>query len=87
LLKEYQQVAIFSTGIPSVDDELKGGIFSSELSELYGYSGSGKTSLCHKICAQILVKSAKQSVIYADTTNCFSFGRLFEYIDVYLIFR
>jgi len=81
LLKEYHHVAIFSTGIGSLDDILKGGVFSSELTEIFGFSGSGKTSFCVKLSAQLLIKSKKKSVIYIDTTNCFTYGRLIGYIN------
>ena len=56
LLNEYHNVAIFSTGINPLDDILKGGIYSSELTERGGHSGSGKTSFCIKLGSHLLTR-------------------------------
>ncbi|MCI4330551.1 MAG: DNA repair and recombination protein RadB [Thermoplasmata archaeon] len=54
-----------STGIPSVDAILGGGIETDGLTELYGEGGSGKTLFCLQLAARVAL--ADRWVFYIDT--------------------
>jgi DNA repair protein RadB len=54
-----------STGIPSVDALLGGGIDTDGLTELYGEGGSGKTLLCLQLAARVALSD--RWVFYIDT--------------------
>ena len=83
LLDKYlKTVFILKTGCASIDGLLHGGIYSSELTEIYGESNSGKTRLCLNIAANLLVsiKSTLDNeeinntdfrILYIDSCNNF----------------
>ncbi|XP_003377710.1 DNA repair protein RAD51 [Trichinella spiralis] len=73
----YQNICAFSTGYEAIDRMLKGGIYSSELTELVGPVGSGKTQFCLTFVAN-LVKQTGGHVLFIDTTGGFSGVRLAE---------
>ncbi len=54
-----------STGIPSVDRLLKGGLETDCLTEIYGEGGSGKTLFCLEIAVR--VARSGRWVVYIDT--------------------
>ncbi|KRZ95213.1 Homeobox protein engrailed-1a, partial [Trichinella sp. T8] len=73
----YRNICAFSTGYEAMDRMLKGGIYSSELTELVGPVGSGKTQFCLTFVAN-LVKQTGGRVLFIDTTGGFSGVRLAE---------
>ncbi|KRZ07738.1 DNA repair protein RAD51 -like protein 4, partial [Trichinella zimbabwensis] len=72
-----RNICAFSTGYEAMDRMLKGGIYSSELTELVGPVGSGKTQFCLTFIAN-LVKQTGGRVLFIDTTGAFSGVRLAE---------
>ncbi|KRY92972.1 DNA repair protein RAD51 -like protein 4, partial [Trichinella pseudospiralis] len=72
-----RNICAFSTGYEAMDRMLKGGIYSSELTELVGPVGSGKTQFCLTFIAN-LVKQTGGRVLFIDSTGGFSGIRLAE---------
>ena len=64
-----------STGSISLDDLLLGGIETQAVTEFYGEFGSGKSQICHTLCATarqpIAVGGLDGGVIYIDTEGTF----------------
>lgn len=69
-----------STGSKNVDDILYGGIESKAVTEFYGAPSSGKTQLCHTICAIVPQDKTKGGIngksIFIDTDGTFRPQRL-----------
>lgn len=69
-----------STGSKALDDLLLGGIETQAVTEFYGEFGSGKSQICHTLCAiasQPIEEGGLQSgVIYIDTEGTFRPERL-----------
>lgn len=70
------QGPLLSTGVPSLDLLLKGGVRAGEVCELVGAPGSGKTACCLAACAAQAV--TQHGVLILDTTNGFRAVRLLE---------
>ncbi|MHB1909114.1 MAG: DNA repair and recombination protein RadA [Nitrososphaerales archaeon] len=64
-----------STGSLNLDDLLAGGIETKALTEFYGEFGSGKTQICHTMCAMVQQQREEGGlvgrVVYIDTENTF----------------
>ncbi len=64
-----------STGSVALDDLLLGGIETQAVTEFYGEFGSGKSQICHTLCATarqpIAVGGLDGGVIYIDTEGTF----------------
>jgi DNA repair protein RadA len=64
-----------STGSKTLDDMFCGGIETKAVTEFYGDSGSGKTQICHTLCATVAQDKAKGGLcgrsIYIDTEGTF----------------
>ena len=60
------------TGVEQLD-ALFGGLRPGEITELVGHTGTGKTWLCHMICASVI---GVQSALYVDCSNSFSMQTL-----------
>ncbi|XP_019853411.1 PREDICTED: DNA repair protein RAD51 homolog 4-like [Amphimedon queenslandica] len=71
--------AFLSTGIPSIDSLLGGGVFTGELTEISGQSSVGKTQLCLNASAHTIVHTMSTAV-YIDTNGSFSSLRLKQFI-------
>jgi len=80
VLEKRKSMLRCSTGSKSLDELLLGGIESQAVTEFYGEFGSGKSQICHTLCAM-----AKQpineggldgGVIYIDTEGTFRPERL-----------
>jgi DNA repair protein RadA len=80
VLEKRKSMLICSTGSKSLDELLQGGIETQAVTEFYGEFGSGKSQICHTLCA-----IAKQpindggldgGVIYIDTEGTFRPERL-----------
>jgi len=67
---------ILSTGIPSLDSALGGGICSGWLTEIHGEAGSGKTQFCLTVTANALLLG--HEVFWIDTDGSFRPDRLEE---------
>jgi DNA repair protein RadA len=64
-----------STGSKSLDELLLGGIETQAVTEFYGEFGSGKSQICHTLCAMssrpLSEKGLDGKVIYIDTEGTF----------------
>jgi DNA repair protein RadA len=64
-----------STGSAALDDLLLGGVETQAVTEFYGEFGSGKSQVCHTLCATarqpIAVGGLDGGVIYIDTEGTF----------------
>jgi DNA repair protein RadA len=56
------------TGCRSLDNLLDGGIEAGVITQVYGPPGSGKTQLCHTLCAMLPLNN---NAIYIDTEGSF----------------
>jgi len=75
-----ERTLLISSGYTSLDDLLGGGIFTGQLTEIFGPSSSGKTQLCFSIVANAITAYGDMSVIYVDNSNSFSSRRIVERI-------
>ncbi|BFZ04325.1 hypothetical protein BsWGS_07364 [Bradybaena similaris] len=64
-------LTILSTGYESLDELLDGGLYTGELTQIAGDSGTGKTRIC-MCCAATVVGTDGQSAVYIDTGSGFS---------------
>ena len=75
-----------STGSRDLDELLWGGIETQAVTEFYGEFGSGKSQICHTLCAtarQPIESGGMDSgVIYIDTE-----GEMTEMIEHFLMFN
>ncbi len=64
-----------STGAKSFDDLLGGGVETKAVTEVYGEFGTGKTQLCHTLCAMVQQEKSAGGLagraVYIDTENTF----------------
>jgi DNA repair protein RadA len=71
-----------TTGSKNIDDLLFGGVETKAVTEFYGAPGSGKTQLCHTMCAIVPQDKSKGGVcgksIYIDTEGTFRTERIVE---------
>jgi DNA repair protein RadA len=69
-----------STGSRNIDDLLGGGVETKAVTEFYGAPGSGKTQLCHTMCALVPQDKSDEGVcaksIYIDTERTFREERI-----------
>jgi DNA repair protein RadA len=80
LLEKRKSMLRCSTGSKSLDELLFGGIETQAVTEFYGEFGSGKSQICHTLCA-IASRTVKEGgldggVIYIDTEGTFRPERL-----------
>ena len=75
VLERRKQVLRCSTGSKSLDELLLGGIETQAVTEFYGEFGSGKSQICHTLCAMakqpISEGGLDGAVIYIDSENTF----------------
>jgi DNA repair protein RadA len=80
LLEKRKSMLKCSTGSKSLDELLLGGIETQAVSEFYGEFGSGKSQICHTLCAiakqPISEGGLDGGVIYIDTEGTFRPERL-----------
>jgi len=73
----------------NIDNLLRGGIETKELTEVFGESKSGKTQFCHVICISVLISDydnfGSKKVIYIDTEGSFKPRRIIEIAKYYNI--
>ena len=78
LLRDRKSLAI-QTGIPDLDQLVRGGFQTGFTYEVFGLPGVGKTQLALTLASQCLQSSMRQSnVVYLDTKNDFRIERLVE---------
>jgi len=65
------KVERISTGIPSLDLILDGGIPKGRITEMYGPESSGKTTLCMQIISECQKKTKGQNVGFLDVEQAF----------------
>ncbi|GAQ77799.1 DNA repair protein RAD51 [Klebsormidium nitens] len=70
---------LVSTGCPSIDDVIGGGLRPGTITELVGTSASGKTQLCLQAAAAAALE-LRASVAFIDTSNSFSAHRLAQIV-------
>ena len=80
VLEKRKSMLRCSTGSKSLDELLLGGIESQAVTEFYGEFGSGKSQICHTLCATasrpLSEKGLEGGVIYIDTEGTFRPERL-----------
>ncbi|XP_076017354.1 DNA repair protein RAD51 homolog 4 [Genypterus blacodes] len=69
--------AILSTGNPRLDKLLDSGLYTGEITELSGGSGSGKSQVCFGVAVHIS-HHLKHNVVYIDTTGGLTASRLLQ---------
>ncbi len=82
VLERRQTMMRCTTGSKALDELLKGGVETQAITEVYGDFGSGKTQLCHTLCAICQLPSEEGGLgggaLYVDTENTFRPERLKE---------
>ncbi len=84
MLQTYlQNTFILKTGCKTIDNLLHGGLYSSQMTEIYGESNSGKTRLCLNIAANLLVSLKPTLTIQEQINNKSNNNNVFRilYID------
>jgi len=80
VLEKRKSMLRCSTGSKSLDELLLGGIETQAVTEFYGEFGSGKSQICHTLCAMasrpLSEKGLEGGVIYIDTEGTFRPERL-----------
>src|SRR5918996_107956 len=80
VLEKRKSMLRCSTGSKSLDELLLGGIETQAVTEFYGEFGSGKSQICHTLCAMasrpVSEKGLDGKVIYIDTEGTFRPERL-----------
>ena len=80
-----------STGSKFLDELLLGGIETQAVTEFYGEFGSGKSQICHTLCAiarqPIEAAGLDSNVIYIDTEGTFRPERLNQIVEQEVLFE
>lgn len=80
LVELRKDVRKLTTGCPSLDRLLRGGIETQNLTEFYGEFGSGKSQLCHQLCLTVQLPIEQGGLegvaLYIDTENTFRIERV-----------
>jgi DNA repair protein RadA len=78
MLEVRERMVKFTTGSPSFDLFLGGGIETQALTEIAGEFGSGKSQLCYTLCVTANMSNYGNSVIFVDTENTFRAERIHQ---------
>lgn len=80
LLTKRKNISRLSTGSANLDELLAGGIETWAMTEFYGEFGSGKTQICHTLCAMVQLPTDQGGLdggaVYIDTEGTFRPERL-----------
>jgi len=80
LLKQRKTINRLTTGSPTIDSLLGGGIESQTITEFYGEYGSGKSQVCHQLCVNVQLPLEQNGLngaaLYIDTENTFRTERI-----------
>src|SRR5580693_2696544 len=75
LLTKRKNISRLSTGSANLDELLAGGIETWAMTEFYGEFGSGKTQICHTLCAMVQLPVDQGGLdggaVYIDTEGTF----------------
>lgn len=82
VLKNRLKVRCISTGVPEIDEMLKGGIETDSITEIYGEFGSGKTQFAHTLAVMAQKPEDEGgldgAVLWIDTENTFRPERILD---------
>ena len=93
MLEKRNKISRYSTGSSGFDTFLNGGFETQSITEIAGEFGSGKSQICHTLCAAAIVlledespdgadngstHSAPGSIIFIDTENTFHANRVYQ---------
>lgn len=59
------------SGCSQLDELISNGVYSNEITEITGFSSSGKTEFCLNLSANLMVRSPSSSVLYIDSNHGF----------------
>ncbi|XP_057294510.1 DNA repair protein RAD51 homolog 4-like [Hydractinia symbiolongicarpus] len=71
---------ILPTACSNLDELLHGGLFTTEMLEVYGPPAVGKTQMCLQVTS-VAISAQQANVVYMDTTGSFTTTRLVEMIE------
>jgi DNA repair protein RadA len=78
MLEVREKLVKLTTGSPSFDSFLGGGIETQALTEIAGEFGSGKSQLCYTLCVTANISNKDNGVIFVDTENTFRAERVHQ---------
>ena len=93
MLNERYKISRFSTGSSNFDTFLNGGFETQSITEIAGEFGSGKSQICHTLCAAAIALLEDESpdgtdtgstyrvpgsIIFIDTENTFHANRVYQ---------
>jgi DNA repair protein RadA len=78
MLEIREKLIKFTTGSPSFDLFLGGGIETQALTEIVGEFGSGKSQLCYTLCVTANRGCPDNGIIFVDTENTFRAQRVHQ---------
>jgi DNA repair protein RadA len=93
LLEKRNKISRYATGSSKFDDFLNGGFETQSITEIAGEFGSGKSQICHALCAAAITlmendsldardnestQRAPGSIIFVDTENTFRANRVYQ---------
>ncbi|MPZ07844.1 MAG: DNA repair and recombination protein RadA, partial [Nitrososphaeraceae archaeon] len=94
LLEKRNKISRYSTGSSHFDAFLNGGFETQSITEIAGEFGSGKSQICHTLCAAAITlmkndgldandngcstQRAPESIIFIDTENTFRADRVYQ---------
>jgi DNA repair protein RadA len=82
LVELRKDIRKLTTGCPSLDYLLKGGMETQSLTEFYGEFGTGKSQICHQLCITVQLREEQGGLegtaLYIDTENTFRIERILQ---------
>ena len=89
LLEKRNKISRYATGSENFDAFLNGGFETQSITEIAGEFGSGKSQICHTLCAaaialledespDVIDNRAHGSIIFIDTENTFHVNRVHQ---------
>jgi DNA repair protein RadA len=89
MLEKRNKISRYSTGASNFDTFLNGGFETQSITEIAGEYGSGKSQICHTLCAaaiallkdeslEVTDNRAPGSIIFIDTENTFHANRVYQ---------
>jgi DNA repair protein RadA len=89
ILEKRNKISRYPTGSSNFDTFLDGGFETQAVTEIAGEFGSGKSQICHTLCAAAialmqddldssLIQRAPGSIIFIDTENTFQANRVHQ---------
>ena len=82
VLEKRKTLRKITTGSPTLDELLGGGIETQAITEFFGEFGSGKTQLCHQLAVNVQLPEdnggLEKTAFYIDTENTFRPERIIQ---------